>query len=258
MGCFGLATASSRGVGRVLAEAQASLSCSLVISSRDLEELQKTAEEISKTYGVEVFPIRCDLRNKKDVDELMRKALKLFGRLDYVTLSYGNPSREPLYLHQAEWEDWIEASNLYLASTAFIIRRLVEFNPSKALVLAVTSFSVAEPMSPLIVSDTVRAGLSRLLKIAARSYPDKLRTVLLVLGSFDTPGARRTIEEIARIKGEDPLELWRREVELRSPLRRAGTLDELRDFVSKLLTSPEYLTGSIVLFDGASSRTVWP
>ncbi|MEM1873453.1 MAG: SDR family oxidoreductase [Acidilobaceae archaeon] len=258
MACYGLATASSRGVGRALAEAQASLSCSLVVASRSIESLRAAAREISEAYGVEVLPVKCDMRSKSDVEKLLESAFEWFGRLDYVTLSYGNPSREPLYVHEAEWEDWIEAAQLYLASTALVIKKLVELNPARALLLAVTSFSVAEPMSPLVVSDATRAGLSRILKVAARSYPDKLRTILLVLGSFETPGAKRTIEALARSRGEDPRELWRREVEARSPLRRAGSLAELRDFVAGLLRSPEYLTGAVVLFDGASSRTAWP
>lgn len=258
MPCYGLAVASSRGVGRALAEAIASLSCSIVVSSRSFNEVSQTARDISGRYGVEAIPVKCDLRRRDDVENLLQVALESFGRLDYITLNYGNPSREPLLLHEIEWDDWIEATQLYLASTGLIIKRIVERNPVKASLLAVTSFTVYEPMSPLILSDAVRAGLSRILKVAARSYPDKLRTILLVLGSFDTPGARRTIEAIARSKNIDPSDLWWREVVQRSPLKRVGTLEEVRELAARLLTAPEYLTGAVVVFDGASSRIAWP
>ncbi|MEM0491827.1 MAG: SDR family oxidoreductase [Acidilobaceae archaeon] len=256
--CRGLVTAASRGIGYIASEALASIGCNLIICSRSYERILKASNTLSEHYNVRVEPLECDLRVKDDIIKLIDKAIEVYGGLDYVIVNYGNPSREPILLHESEWEDWIEASALYLASTALIIKLLVEKNPVKATVILISSFTVAEPMPPLVVADTVRSGLSRLVRVAAREYPDKIRPLLLLLGSFDTPGARSTIEALARKRGIDPGELWKREVESLSPLGRVGGREELIDMIILLLKSPEYLNGSSILFDGSSSRIALP
>ncbi|MDM7275010.1 MAG: SDR family oxidoreductase [Thermoprotei archaeon] len=256
--CKGLVTGASMGVGFAASKAIASMGCDLAVNARGAERLSEAARLLAGEYGVNVTPIPGDLRVKRDVLNVVSEALRRLGHIDYAVLSYGNPSREPVRLHESEWEDWVEAASLYIASTATIFKVLIERNSSKATVIVVSSFTVAEPMPPLIIADTLRAGLSRLVRIAAREYPEKLRPILLLLGSFDTPGARRTIERMAKQRGEDPGELWRREVEGISPLKRAGTMEELANIIKLLLKSPEYLTGATILFDGATSRIAWP
>lgn len=259
MGCKALVTAASRGVGLAVLEALASMGCEVVACSRSYSRIAQACNDISSRYpGVKLTPLECDLRVEDSVRNLMVTAFKELKWIDYVVVNYGNPSREPLHLHEAEWSDWIEASALYIASTALILKTLIEMNPSKATVVIISSFTVAEPMAPLVVSDTIRAGLSRLVRIAAREYPGRIRPILLLLGSFDTPGARETVRRIAESRGLDPEVVWRGEVEGISPLRRVGTLKELMEMIKMLLKSPEYLSGATILFDGATSRVAWP
>ncbi len=256
--CRALVTAASRGIGFIVLEALSSMGCLTVACSRSLDNMLKACNEISTRYPGKVIPLSCDLRVRDSVRKAVLDALGELGGLEYVVINYGNPSREPLHLHEADWDDWMEASALYIASTATILRLLIELNPVKATVLVVSSFTVAEPMPPLVVSDTVRAGLSRLVRIAAREYADRVRPILLLLGSFDTPGARETVRRIAESRGQSPEEVWRREVEGISPLRRVGRREELIELVKMLLEAPEYLTGATILFDGATSRIAWP
>jgi 3-oxoacyl-[acyl-carrier protein] reductase len=256
--CRALVTGASRGIGFMALEALASMGCFIVACSRSLDRMIEVSNEIFTRYPVRVIPFRCDLRVRDSVRDAVLYALEELLGLEYVVVNYGNPSREPLHLHEADWDDWMEASALYIASTATILRLLIERNPVKATVLITSSFTVAEPMPPLVVSDTVRAGLSRLVRIAAREYPDKVRPILLLLGSFDTPGARETVRRIAEPRGQDPEEVWRREVEGISPLRRTGRREELVELIRTLLRTPEYLTGATILFDGATSRIAWP
>lgn len=252
MGCRAIVTAASRGIGFIAAKAVAALGCELYVCSRSdaIVEAKRSLESL----GARVEASRCDLRNRGEGARIVKEALRLLGPVDYMIMNYGNPSREPLTILEANWEDWMEASALYIASTAEAIGELVRSNAKKATFLAISSFTVLEPMPQLIVADAARAGLSRIIKVAAREYADKIRALLLLIGSFDTPGARRTIEMIARKRGEDPELLWANEVEGLSPLKRTGRAEELEEMIRLLLLSPDYLTGATVLFDGASSK----
>ncbi len=249
MVCRALVTGASRGIGFHAARAFLGMGCRLVASARGVEGLR------GAFAGLEgrVLFFRADLRRRGDVESLVDYAFRELGGLEYVFLSYGNPSREPLELHEAMWDDWVEAFSMYVASTATIIRGLVERNPVKATLMVVSSFTVREDHPELVVSDTARSGLYRLVFTASRRYPGKIRGIILELGSFRTPGALRTASLIARRRGVDPEEFWRRNVEGLSPLGRAGGLEELEEMITLLAKSPEYLTGVVVRFDGASS-----
>ncbi|BAN90328.1 oxidoreductase [Aeropyrum camini SY1 = JCM 12091] len=210
------------------------------------------------SFGVVVEPLVGDLRVKGHVEAAVKHAVEVLGGVNAAVTAYGNISREPLTLREAEWEDWIEAAALYLASTSSLFKALASYNPVKSTVILLSSFTVAEPMDPLIVSDSVRAGLSRLVKSAARLYPEKIRPILLLLGSFRTPGALKTVGRIAEVRGEELESVWRREVEMLSPLARSGRLEEFEEVIRLLVKSPEYMHGAIVVFDGASGRVAWP
>jgi len=257
--CRVLVTAASRGVGAAISEGLARRGCEIVLNARDPTRLWRQAERLLREYQVKVHIIPGDLTVREDVVNMAHTAIRLLGCLDGVVMNYGNPSREPIRLHEADWSDWVEAAKLYVASTATIAKILIEENPCKSAMLIISSFTVQEPMPPLVVSDTLRAGLSRLARIIAREYPDKIRPVVLLLGSFDTPGARKTIEKLAAEKNMDPAEYWGKYVEQLSPLRRIGRLSELADVaVWLLLDAPDYLTGSTIAFDGASLRSSVP
>ncbi len=214
--------------------------------ARGREALEEAAHGLRAAGAVEVLAFPGDLR----VEAAVRGALGAFGGLDAVAMSYGNPSCEPCLLHEARWGDWLEASSLYLASTATVLRALVSENPRKASVLLVSSATYLEPMPPLVVADTVRAGLVKLARLASRAYPDKLRVNVLLLGSYDTPGARETIKRLAKRVGASPEELWDREVRGRTPLGRTGDLEALGELAACLLEATDYLAGAAILVDG--------
>ncbi len=255
--CRALVAGASRGLGYYAAEALAEEGCSLAVIARGVKELAQAAEKLRGAGAPRVAYRGLDLASR-DVEELVPWALRELGGLEAVVMAYGNISREPLELHEASWSDWVEAARLYLASTGVVIRDLVSMNPVKASLILVSSFSVAEPMPPLVVSDAARAGLSRIARVAARRYPERLRPLLVLVGSFPTPGALATVSRIAEREGRDPRVYWRERVEGLSPLSRGGAFEEWKWLVKTLVKAPEYLHGSVILFDGGSSRVAWP
>ncbi len=254
--CKALVTAASRGLGYFASESLAERGCEIVISSRSEENLKKAAEKL-KRINPKVHYVTADLRSKNDVTKLVSHAIEILDEINVVILNYGNPSCEPCTLEESSWDDWVEASKLYLASTALISKLLLKMNRRKATMIILSSFTVLEPSSHLVVSDVVRSGLTRLSKILSRSYPDKFKTVVVLLGSFKTPGAIETTSKIASKMNKSFEEFWDEMVEGLSPLQRSGKFGEFKKLISWLaLDSPEYLTGTTILFDGASTRAV--
>ena len=251
---WGIVTASSRGVGFTAAKALAKAGYNLVIGSRSEDRIKAAARRLAEEYRVDVIGIRLDLKSEGSLEAFLSRADEIVGEeLEVFVVNYGNPSCEPCTIFEASWEDWLEAASMYLASTARILSWLRRHKPVRTIIIS--SFTVREPHPPLGVADTVRQGLGALVRLAAREEPE-LRPVLLLLGSFRTPGALRTIERLADEAGISVEEYWRSHVDSLSPLGRSGRLDELEEIILLLARAPAYLTGATILFDGASSRCI--
>lgn len=254
--CNALVTGGTRGIGLAAARGLVRAGCGRVaLFSRGRSGVGEALAQL-RGLGAEAVHIQGDLARRGDVEALIPRLIGEWGRIDVVTMSYGNPRCEPCTLRDHAWTDWVEASSMYLASTAAIARDLARLNPVKATMIIFSSFTVNEPHPPLFIADTVRLGLKGLVKLLARMEPGRLRPILVELGSFRTPGALKTVSRIAASEGRDPEEYWRSHVEALSPLARAGRLEELEDVVAMLARSPEYLTGAVIRFDGASTPCI--
>jgi len=76
-----LITGGGTGLGKSMGAYFMELGANLIITSRKQEVLDKTAEEFSKYTG-EVFPITGDVRDHKDVKNVIDKSLEKFGKVD--------------------------------------------------------------------------------------------------------------------------------------------------------------------------------
>lgn len=250
---WAIVTASSRGVGYTIAEALAEKGYSLIVTSRYPEERGGVVEALESRGAPRAVMLRLNLTREESLKGFIEEAGRIVGcELRVLAVNFGNPSCEPCSLSQASWRDWIEAASMYLAATAELLRFAAGIGGVRVIV--VSSFTTSELHPYLIVSDAARRGLDALVKAAAHEYPGRVYTVLLQLGSFKTPGAVETLSKIAGLEGSRFEEYWEREVEARSPLKRSGGFEELKAIVKFLAEAPEYLTGSKIVFDGASSR----
>ena len=73
-----LVTASSKGIGRAIAEEFVSEGAKVAICSRNKEHLLTTSDEIKNKYGVEVLWCVCDLSKRKDIENTVNAVKKEF------------------------------------------------------------------------------------------------------------------------------------------------------------------------------------
>jgi len=252
LSCRAVVTGATSGIGLAAAEALAEEGCDIVVSARGLDRLEALARDLSSRFGARVTPVQVDLTKEGEAARLASEAVKALGAVDFAFVSYGNPPCEPCEPADASWSDWETAFSMYVASPAAFMSGLIRLNPAKATVVLVSSFSSRAPMWPTGLADVVRASLPALAKLFSRRYPERIRAIVLELGSFRTPGAERLIGALASREGVSPEDFWKERVADFSPLRRLGRPEELKELVRWLLRSPEYLTGTTILFDGAT------
>ncbi|WP_460129844.1 SDR family oxidoreductase [Thermococcus prieurii] len=254
-----IVTASSRGIGFNVARELLRRNARVVISSRNRENLRKTLDELSG-YG-EVYAVEANLFDQRDLENLVKEGWELLGGVDALVWNAGNVRCEPCLLHEATYLDWIEASALHTVAPGYLTTLLVQTwleKRRKGVLVYLNSVSIKEPMPPLVLADVTRAGLVQLAKSVSRTYGGKgIRAYSVLLGSFDTPGARENLRAVAEAKGEPFEETWEKEVLGRTPLHRTGRWEELGSLVAFLLSDDaEYMLGSTVVIDGAMTRSV--
>jgi NAD(P)-dependent dehydrogenase (short-subunit alcohol dehydrogenase family) len=76
-------TGGGTGLGKSMAQRFGELGANLVITSRKLEVLEETAEEL-RTSGANVLPLQCDVRKPDEVEEMISRAVGEFGAVDVL------------------------------------------------------------------------------------------------------------------------------------------------------------------------------
>jgi NAD(P)-dependent dehydrogenase (short-subunit alcohol dehydrogenase family) len=78
-----IVTGAGQGIGQGIALAAAAEGANVVCAGRTLEKVEKTAEEI-RARGVKALAVKCDVRNREEVDACVQQTKAELGRIDGV------------------------------------------------------------------------------------------------------------------------------------------------------------------------------
>jgi 3-oxoacyl-[acyl-carrier protein] reductase len=251
-GCKAFLAGASKGLGKACAKALADEGARVFICSRNADELKKTAGEI-KAHGYAA----ADVSRPDEVKRVVAEAVKALGGLDIVVTNAGGPPTGPF--ERASDNDWDTAYALNLMSSVRLIREAVPALKAsgRGRIVNITGYGVKEPMTDLVVSDSVRAGVTVMAKtIASDLAPFGITVNAIAPGPIMTD---RLIEvHVARAKslGITLEEQFKRFADT-IPVRRMGDPKEIGDLCA-FLCSPQagYLTGQAIVVDGGVNRSI--
>ena len=103
-------TGASSGIGEAIALLLAEKGAKVVLGARRLEQLQKVAKRITDEGGEAIFEVT-DVKQLKDLENLVSKAVGTFGRLD-VLINNAGISRLSRFddLQVKDWEEMIDVN----------------------------------------------------------------------------------------------------------------------------------------------------
>jgi 3-oxoacyl-[acyl-carrier protein] reductase len=246
-----LVCGSSQGLGRAIAEALAAEGADVVINSRSAETLAGVRDEIAEATGVKVAAVAADLTEPAEVERLVDEARSALGKIDILVTNTGGPPSGPFEDHSPE--TWRHAIANNLESVVNLVRAVLpEMRQRRwGRILNVTSITVKQPVEGLILSNSVRAGVTGFAKTISNEVapfgvtvncviPGYTRTERLVdLASANSARTGASIEEV--YAG------WAREV----PMGRLGEPEELGALAAFLCSEKaSYVTGQSVAADG--------
>ncbi|PAD79442.1 SDR family NAD(P)-dependent oxidoreductase [Paenibacillus campinasensis] len=111
-------TGAAKGIGKGLAEAYAAAGADVIVSDTLKDEGQQTAEQLQANGYSAVF-VPCDVRDEREIKQLMEEAVRRTGRLDILINNAGvSRWKSPYELKVEEWDDVLNtnARSCFLAS----------------------------------------------------------------------------------------------------------------------------------------------
>ena len=242
---------SSAGLGRAIADALAAEGVKVVINSRSPEKLAAVKAEITEATGAEVEAVAVDLTPSDGAATLVKRAEAAFGQVDILVTNTGGPPAGMFEDHSAE--AWSEAIAQNFESVVNLVRAVLPGMKERrwGRIVNVTSISVKQPVEGLILSNSIRAGITGFAKTISNEVAPFNVTVNNVL-----PGYTRTerlihlAEAVSEREGktiEQVYDGWASEI----PLGRLAEPPEL-GAVAAFLCSEQasYVTGQSVAVDG--------
>lgn len=252
-----LVAAASRGIGFATARELAREGVRVFLCSRDGNRASEAAEKIHEETGVAVAGIGADVTDDQSVKQFVDLALDRAGRVDILVTNAGGPPATTF-----------DQTDLDLFRKAFELNALSAIRLAKLVlpgmrqrkwgrIVNITSVSVKQPIEGLILSNTVRAGLTGWAKTVAAEVAADGVTVNNV-----APGYTRTErqEELARARSE-ALGKTRDEIiatwATQGPMGRIGEPEEIAAAVAFLASErASYITGITLQVDGGWVRSL--
>ncbi|MBI5808274.1 MAG: SDR family oxidoreductase [Ignavibacteriales bacterium] len=240
-----LITGGGTGLGKAMGKYFSELGAKLIITSRKIDVLKKTAEEISSSTKNEVFPIACDVSDYKQVEDLLKASIEKFGKVDVlVNNAAGNFISPTERLSNKAFDIIINIvlKGTYNCTLAFG-KHWIEKKQSATVLNIVTTYSWTGSAF-VVPSAAAKAGvlaITRSLAVEWAKYG--IRFNAIAPGLFPTKGAWERLL---------PGDLQNKfDLKKKVPLQRVGEHQELANLAAYLVSDfSSYINGEVITIDG--------
>ena len=164
-----IVTGSSRGLGFAVAEELAREGANVVICGRNSESVEAAKTKL-KAYDCKVLAVTADISTPDGIDHVLTMTDAALGQVDILCMSTGGPAAGNFA--DVEAADFTRSANDLLESLVQLIKGVLPGMEERkwGRVMAVTSISASQPVDNLILSNTMRAGITGLMKSLANEY----------------------------------------------------------------------------------------
>lgn len=243
-GRVSVVTGGSMGLGFQMATALAEAGSSIVLCARNYNKCAEAATIIAK-LGVETLAVSCDVRFRKDVRNLVMRALEKFGRIDVLVNSAGTAWAAPP--EKMKIADWQKVIDVNLTGTFICCQEVgkVMIRNKKGSIINVSSVlsSVGNRIIDCINYSASKGGVDALTRdLAVKWAPFDIRVNAIAPGFFKTHLTTSVIER----RGNEIINL--------TPAARIGGDDDLKGPVVFLASdASKFVTGQVIAVDGGYS-----
>jgi 3-oxoacyl-[acyl-carrier protein] reductase len=253
-----IVAASSTGLGKAVALGLAREGAKLALCARTERTLDETAAEIRGETGADIFARATDVTSETEVHAFVAAAHERFGRVDICVANAGGPPSKSFA--ETSIEDWRKSADLNLMSTVHLAKETLPLMQARkwGRFIVVTSVSVKQPIDGLILSNSIRAGVSGLVKSLANEYgPYNILVNNVCPGFTATARLLDLSSALAAKQGIAPKDIEARWAS-QAPLGRIGQPEEFANVVVFLASErASYVTGTSIAVDGGIVKGIY-
>jgi len=231
---------ASGGVGSKLAKQLLNEQKRVILCSRNLSKLKLLAAELDQPYRV------CDGTSEDEVNEIIEKTIREYGKIDGVANCIGSFFIKPLA--QTSLTEFNEVLRINLTSCFVVLKASVQqmIVQKKGAVVFISSCAAGIGLIHHEAISAAKGAIEALVRSAAASYAQKgIRINAIAPGLIDTPLSASITSNEAALKASITFH----------PLGRIGSPDDVASAVAWLLSDrSSWITGQTIYVDGGLSH----
>jgi len=247
-----IVTGGGTGLGRAMSTYFLKLGANVVITSRKMDVLEKTAAEMQeeasaggKELKAKVLPVQCDVRKPEEVDEVLKKTIETFGRVDgLLNNAAGNFISPTERLSSNAFSTIIDIVLKGTANCTMAIgKHWIKEKQAGTILNIVTTYAFTG--SGYVVPSACAKGgvLAMTRSLAAEWGKYGIRNNAIAPGPFPTKGAWDRLLPGDMAKKFD--------FKNRVPLKRVGDHQELANLAAFMMSDfSGYINGEVITIDG--------
>jgi gluconate 5-dehydrogenase len=240
-GKVAIVTGASRGLGQYYATALAKAGADLVITSRKLSALTEFKQQI-ESLGRKALPVQLDVLSQSDIENMVRLAVKEYGKIDILVNNAGMNIRKPTT--EVTQQDWDAVLDTNLKGSFFCAQAVAKemIKRKYGRIINIGSCTCVFGMEGIAAYSASRGAILSMTRTLAAEW-GKYGVTVNVLA----PGWFKTAQNAVLYQNKD----WVNYITDRIPLNRVGQPNDLDGAVVFLASdASEYITGQMLLIDG--------
>jgi len=243
-----LVTGGGRGLGQYITSGFAEAGANVIIASRKIDKLDATARDLSNQYGVEIFPVACDLAKEGDIENMVNQAIRKYPRIDILVnnsgATWGAPTLEfPL-------ERWDQLFSVNVRGVWILTQKVARIMKKQGggniiNISSVMGFRGSEEEAhPAVPYNSTKAAINLLtMNLAVKLARYNIRVNAIAPGYFKTDMSSYLEKPEFHKEYEMLCEMI--------PMRRFGVTDDIKGVVVFLASDASaYMNGHVLVVDG--------
>jgi len=243
-----LITGGASGIGKAIAVLLANAGANLAIADLNLKAANDVVNDIKK-MGKEAFPVKVDVSNNSDIEEMITTVKENFKGIDVLVNSAGISIRGPA--EDVTLEDWNKVLNVNLRGAFFccqkVGREMIKQKSGSIINIASMAGFISTKGRKISAYSASKGGLVMLTKNLATEWAEhNIRVNAVAPGNIETPLTEAWVAD--PIASSIALEL--------TPIKRIAPPTEVAPSVLFLASdASSYITGHTLIVDGG--YTAW-
>ncbi len=248
-GKVAVVTGASRGIGRATAISLAKAGADVAINYYQASVEAESVAAAVRDAGRRAIVVQADVADQAAVEDLIRRTVEEFGRVDIAVSNAVYSDREPFF--SAQMAGFRRTIDVTMYGAFYLLRAAAQQMIAQGgggSIVMVSSPHAFIPVPNAMPYNMAKAATDHMARTAATELLDhRIRVNIIHPGWVDTPGERKfaSEEEIA-VRGA------------KLPWGRMATPEEIAHGAVFLCDpASEYMTGSALLIDGGNTLPWW-